>query len=279
VLPLLAVMGLTIVVPTISVLTHAFTDWQPGFSSEWVGLDNFTELFGSPEFRQILINHGILLLGIPLWVMLPLAISFVLYEGVPGAGIFRSFMFFPATASPALLGILFGILLAPDGALNSFLHTIGLGGLAADWLSDPHLVKPVLIVVLAWATMGMGVVIFSAALSAVPPELFESAELDGAGWWQRLWYIVLPSIRRTVELWTVILVIAVFTSIFPWIFTLTRGGPGYSSTTLDWDLFQNALTYGYFGSAAAEAAFLLLLVIIVVVLGSLVARRARRSPA
>ncbi len=277
VLPILLIMGVTIAVPTVSVLSHAFTDWQPGFSADWVGLKNFTDLFKSVEFRQIMINHGILLLGIPLWVMLPLAISFVLYSGVPAPGLFRAFMFFPATASPALLGILFGILLAPDGAFNSFLRTLGLGSLTGDWLSGPHLVKPVLIVVLAWATMGMGVVIFSAALSAVPPELFESAEIDGASWWQRLWHIVLPSIRRTVELWTVILTVSVFTAIFPWIFTLTRGGPGYSSTTLDWDVFQNALTLGYFGTAAAESVVLLLLVVLVLFLGSLLARRTNRS--
>jgi ABC-type sugar transport system permease subunit len=277
-LPLLVVMGIVILFPTATVLYHAFTDWQPGYESPWIGFQNFTELFESKHFRQILVNHGVLLLGIPLWVALPLGISFLLYSGVPFAGFFRAIFFFPATASPALLGIMFGFLLAPQGSVNSFLEKIGLGALAGEWLGDPALVKPVLIVVLAWATMGMGVVIFSAALSAVPPELFESAEIDGASWLQRLRHVVLPSIRRTVELWTVILVIVVFTAIFPWIFTLTRGGPGFSSTTLDWDVYQNALQYGYFGSAAAEAVFLLVLVMIVLTLGSLLARRATRTP-
>jgi multiple sugar transport system permease protein len=276
---MLAVMGVMIVLPTATVVYHSFTDWDPGYDSPWVGLENFTYLFESEHFQQIMVNHGVLLLGIPLWVTLPLAIAFVLYRGVPGAGVFRTIFFFPATASPALLGIMFGFLLAPHGSLNSFLRTIGLGFLAADWLADPNLVKPVLIVVLAWATMGMGVVIFSAALAAVPPELFESAEMDGASWLQRLRHIVLPSLRRTVELWTVILVIVVFTAIFPWIYTMTRGGPGFSSTTLDWDVFQNALQYGYFESAAAESVFLLFLVLLVLTLGSLLARRVGKAPA
>jgi multiple sugar transport system permease protein len=260
-----------------SAVFHSFTDWDPGYSAPWVGLDNYTEIFGTAHFRQLLLNQAFLLIGVPLWVLGPLVVSFVLYQGVHAPGVFRAVFFFPAISSPALIGILFSFILAPNGPLNSMLDGVGLSGLEQDWLADKNLVKPVLIVVLAWATMGMGVVLFSAALSAVPPELFESAEIDGASWWQRLWHIVLPSIRPVVELWTVILVIVVFTGVFPWIYTLTRGGPGYSSTTLDWDLFQNALTYGHFDTAAAESALLLVIVGLVVGLGSLASRRRSRA--
>jgi ABC-type sugar transport system permease subunit len=176
-----------------------------------------------------------------------------------------------------LLGILFAFMLAPHGPLNSGLRAVGLGSLAGDWLAQDQLVKPVLIVVLAWTTLGMGVVIFSAALSALSPELFEAAEMDGAGWLQRLWHVVLPGLRRTVELWAVILVVTVFTGVFPWIYTLTHGGPGYSSTTLDWDIYQNALQYGYYGTAAAESVVLLILVAIVVAIGAALTRASRRG--
>jgi ABC-type sugar transport system permease subunit len=194
----------------------------------------------------------------------------------PLSGVFRAVFFFPAVASPALIGILFAFILAPAGPFNETLRSIGLGALTTDWLGQEHIVKPVLILVLAWATMGMGVVIFSAALSAVPPELFESAALDGASWWQRLRYIVLPSIRRVVELWTVILIVTLFVGIFPWIYTLTRGGPGTSSSTFDWDIYQSALTYGYFGPAAAEAVVLLVITALVAALGVFLGRRANR---
>ncbi len=275
--PLLALMAIAIILPLVSVVTHAFTDWQPGYDSPWVGLANFKELFQSPQFRQILVNHAILLLGVPVWVILPLMVSFVLYQGVLFPGLFRAIFFFPAVASPALIGILFTFILAPSGPLNSALRSVGLGPLAGDWLGDAHLVKPVIIFVLAWATMGMGVVLFSAALAAVPPELFESAEIDGASWLQRLWHIVLPGIRRVVELWTVLLIVVVFVGIFPWIFTLTRGGPGFSSTTLDWDIYKNALTFGHFGAAAAESLLLLLIVSVVVVGSTLLGRKVTRA--
>jgi ABC-type sugar transport system permease subunit len=107
--------------------------------------------------------------------------------------------------------------------------------------------------------------------------LFESAELDGANWRQRLRHIALPGILPTVELWTVLLVIVVFTGIFPWIFTLTRGGPGFSSTTLDYDVYQNALGYGHFDIAAAESILLLAIAALILTVAGLVGSRRKES--
>jgi ABC-type sugar transport system permease subunit len=272
VLPVVIVVAVLIVLPTGSAVVHAFTNWQPGYPSAWVGFDNFSSLLRSSSFQQILRNQAILLIGLPFWTLLPLLVAALLYQGVRAPGIFRTIFFFPATVSPAVIGILFSFILGPTGPLNSTLRDVGLGGLASNWLSDPSLVKPVIIAVLAWATMGTGVVIFSAALSGVPPELFEAASLDGASWLQRFWYVTVPSVRRVIELWVVILVITVFVAVFPWIFTLTRGGPGFSSTTIDFDIYQNALQFGYYGIAAAEAVVLLVIVAVVVGLGSVVSR-------
>lgn len=272
VLPIVVVIGLFILVPTVTAFAHSFTDWTPGSSSAWVGLHNYVQMFSSPEFAQILLNQAFLLIGLPIWILVPLVFAYLLYERVPGAGVFRAIMFFPATASPALIGILFTFILAPFGPVNSGLKAIGLGFLAKLWLSDPHLVKPVLIAVLTWATMGTGVVIYSAGLGAVPRELFEAATLDGANWWQRLRNIVLPSLRPLAELWSVIMVIVVFVQMFPWVFTLTKGGPGFSSTTLDYDIYARALSSGEYGSAAAEMVVLLLIVLGVILIGRLIFR-------
>jgi multiple sugar transport system permease protein len=276
-LPVLAVIGFLIVLPTASAVAHSFTNWQPGYPSPWVGLQNYRDLLSSDQFRQILANQAYLLLGVPLWTIAPLVLAALLYEHVPFPGLFRTVYFFPATVSPAVIGILFSFVLAPTGPFNTGLRKVGLGSLASNWLADDRLVKPVVIAVLAWATIGTGVVIFSAAMSAIPPELFEAAALDGGSWWQRFWHITVPSVRRVIELWVVILVITVFVAVFPWIFTLTRGGPGYSSTTIDYDIYQNALGNGYFGTAAAEAVMLLIIVAAVVATGGAASRGRRRS--
>jgi multiple sugar transport system permease protein len=276
-LPVVVVIGLLIVLPTASAVAHSFTNWQPGYPSPWVGLANYRELLDSDQFREILINQAYLLLGVPLWTIAPLVLAALLYERVPFPGVLRTIYFFPATVSPAVIGILFSFVLAPTGPLNTGLRDIGLGGLASNWLADERLVKPVVIAVLAWATIGTGVVIFSAAMSAIPTELFEAAALDGGTWWQRFRHVTVPSVRRVIELWVVILVITVFVAVFPWIFTLTRGGPGYSSTTIDFDIYQNALGNGYFGTAAAEAVMLLIIVAVVIGAGGVGFGRRRRS--
>jgi ABC-type sugar transport system permease subunit len=273
VLPVVVLVVVLLIVPTLSVLFHAFTNWSPGAPSPGVGLKNFTDLATSDSFHHVLINQGILLLGIPLWTVLPLILAVALHERVAVPGVFRTIFFLPATVSPAIIGILFTFLLAPSGPVNSLMSTVGLG--RHNWLTDTSLVRPTLIVVLAWATIGTGVAIFSAALTTVDAALFEAAELDGAGWWRRLWHIALPQLRHVIELWVVILVMTVFVAIFPWIFTLTHGGPGDATTTMDFDIYQNAFGFGYFGTAAAEAVYLLVIVGVVIGIGSLISRKLK----
>ena len=236
--------------------THAFSAWNPGYASPFIGLDNFRTLFSDPTFRQVLGNQVVFLLGVPLWVLLPLVLSLLLYERVPAAGLFRTILFFPAVLPPTIIAIMFRSLLAPDGLVNDILRTVGLGGLAQPWLDSPSLVKISLILLLAWAGLGVGVVMFGAALSSVSVELFEAAALDGANFLQRLRYVVIPGIRGTIVLYTVLQVLTVFLFLFAWIYVLTNGGPGFASTTMDFDIFERSMAQGFFGVAAAESIVL-----------------------
>jgi ABC-type sugar transport system permease subunit len=277
VLPLVCLVGLLVIYPAAVGVFRSFYDWNPGYGeTTFVGLDNYIELARSPTFHEILRNEAVfVLVGVPIFTVLPLAVALLLYEGVPFPGVFRTIYFFPGVLSAAIIGILFRAILQPDGLLNETLRSAGLGSLASDWTTDPQLVKPVLIGLLAWASMGVGVVVFSAGLSSVPPELFEAAEIDGASWFQRFRYIMLPSLRPLIEFWFVIQVISVFLFIFGWIYVLTQGGPGYASTTLDYDVYTNAFEFAQFGLASAEAVYLLLIVTAVLLLG--VALRAVRE--
>jgi ABC-type sugar transport system permease subunit len=277
VVPITLVIGLTIGIPTVSAIYHSFTNWQPGSSSPWSGFANYTALFREPGFTAAAHNQLYLLLGLPAWILLPLGLAVLLHGGVRGAALVRAIIFFPATVSPALIGILFTFILAPFGPLNNGLHTVHLGFLAHQWLSDTTIVKPVLIAVMTWATIGIGVVIFSAALDAVPQEVLEAAELDGAGWSRRLVRIIMPALRPVIEMWSTIMVMVAFVGMFPWVFILTKGGPGFSSTTLDFDIYTRALTDGDFGAAAAEMVTLLLVVAVVIILGRVALRLIGRG--
>jgi ABC-type sugar transport system permease subunit len=276
-LPLLALVGAVVLVPAGVAVFHSFTDWRPGGESPWVGLANYREFLENPVTGEIVKNTAILLVGVPLWTVLPLLLAFALHERTPATAFFRAVFFFPAVLSPAIIGIMFRGILAPEGLINEILLGIGIVGDPVLWLDDATLVKPTLILVLAWASVGAGTVLFSAAMTSVDTHLLEAAMLDGANWFKRLRYIVLPSISSVVAFWVVYQVVSVFLYVFGWIFILTRGGPGYSSTTLDFDLYQNAFTSGLFGYAAAQAVCLLVIAAIVAIVGFPLARRTQRA--
>ena len=275
--PVLAVVVVVVLLPAGVALYHSFTDWRPGSESPWVGLANYREFLSSPVTGEIVKNTGVLLLGIPLWTALPLVVAFALHERTPATGLFQAIFFFPAVLSPAIIGIVFRGILAPEGLVNEILLGVGVVSEPVLWLDNAALVKPTLILVLAWASVGAGTVIFSAAMTSIDKHLLEAATLDGANWLQRLRYVVLPGIASVVAFWVVYQVVSVFLYVFGWIYVLTRGGPGYSSTTLDYDVYTNAFTNGLFGYASAQSMCLLVIAAIVLLVGYPLARRSDRA--
>jgi ABC-type sugar transport system permease subunit len=275
-----AVVGVVLVlyVPTLYVAFRSFFDWRPNRQSPFVGFDNYSAVLASDSFRSVVKNQLFLLLGLPLWVIVPLLISFLLYEGTWLAVVWRTIYFVPGVLSPALIGILFRSMLATNGPVNEGLRSVGLDGLAQNWLSDPSLVKPVIILLVLWSGVGIGVVIFSSALSAVPTELFEAAQLDGAGWIQRMRYVAIPSIRDSIVLWAAYQVLALVLFMFGWIYVLTGGGPGLSSTTMDFLIYQEVFRFGFFGTAAAQAVLMVLAILAVLGLPALLTRRRLAQP-
>ena len=263
--------------PLIFITVKSFYNWQPGAASPFVGFGNYTTLFGQSAFWQVVRNQLFYLLGVPLWVIAPLLVAYMLREQVRFAGVFRTIYFIPAVMSPAIVGLVFRSLLADTGPVDASLPKIGLGFLAKPWLTDATLVKPVIIVLVLWGGFGTGVLIFSAALNAVPQDIFEASRLDGAGFWTELWRIALPSIWPTVLLWTMFQVLSIFLFMFSWIFVLTNGGPGLASTTMDFSVYQTFFTFGFFGAAAAQSVVLMIMIIVVALVFVLISWLVRRA--
>lgn len=274
-LPLVILEVAVFFIPLVYLLIRSFYDWQPGGLSTFIGTANYAELFVDPEFWEVVGNQLFYLLGLPLWVAAPLVVAYLLREHVVAPGVFRSIYFFPAVMSPAIVGLVFRSLLSTDGPVDSLLRGLGLDALALPWLTDAALVKPVIIVLVLWASFGTGVLIFSSALGAVPQEIFEAARLDGAGFWRELWYIAAPSIRPTVVLWAMYQVISIFLFMFAWIYVLTGGGPGLASTTIDFAIYQKFMRFGFFGIAAAESVVLVVMIVLVPVVGILIPKLVR----
>lgn len=283
-LPVLILEVAVFFVPLVYVFWRSFSDWQPNGISRFIGFSNYVTLFQQPAFWQVVWNQAFFMLGLPVWVIAPLLMAWVLRERVPAAGLFRTIYFLPAVMAPAVVGLVFRTLLQDNGPVNETLRTLGLGGLAQRWLTDAALVKPVIIGLVLWAGFGTGVLIFSSAMSAIPESTLEAARLDGAGFWRELWYIAVPATRSTFILWTMYQVISIFLFMFGWVYVLTSGGPGLASTTMDYFIYQTFIRFGFFGTAAAQAVVLTgMVVVTAVILVGLpwVARRiaARRQQA
>lgn len=261
VVPAIALTLLVFLVPTLTAIYFSFFDWRPGVSGEFVGMENYLNILGDSRFQEALRNQALYLLGVPLWTFAPLALALFLYEKVPAASIFRTAYFLPAVIPAAIVALIFKTVLAPDGLVNSLLGQVGLGALARNWIDDPSLIKPTIIAITLWSSIGLGTLIYGSALSAISPEYFEAARLDGAGWGSTIRHVVWPEIRSTVFAFGALQIVSVFVYFFGTIVVLTNGGPGYSSATLDFDVYIRSILFGKFGQGAAESVILVGLLI------------------
>lgn len=258
--PALIVLLVFRLVPIGEAFHLSFTDWNGVGEPAWVGSANFRAVLDDPTFWTALRNNLLVLLSLPLWVIGPLVIASIIHAGVPWARFFRLMVFLPAVLSPVVVGAYYNVVLRYNGPFNVFLREVGLGALATQWLNDPDTALATVVLILVWASFGIGVLIYLAALAQVNPELYDAATIDGAGWLQTQRHVTLPSTRRTIEFWFVFVLITTFTMVFPFIYTLTRGGPGYSTYLLDYYVYDAAFFGGSFGYASAIGVVLLVIV-------------------
>jgi ABC-type sugar transport system permease subunit len=277
-LPAAALLGWLMVYPAGDAVHLAFTNWD-GFSSpKGIGLQNFSDLLHDRRFKEALLHNLAIVAAMPIWIGLPYGVAWALHRKVPGWRLFRFAFFLPVVLSPVVIGVYYGIALKPDGPFNEMLSAVGLGFLSHEWLNDPSLTLIVVIAIIIWSTFGIGVLVFLSGLSSLDTEQIDAARVDGASGWQVQRHVIFWQLLPVIEFWAVLIVIASFTAFFPLIFTLTHGGPGSSTYTVDFDLYQEAFSSGHLGYAAAIGV---VLVIVIGVVGGIVlaALRLRRRAA
>jgi multiple sugar transport system permease protein len=223
----------------------------------WVGTGNIERLFGDPLFVQALRNTLLfVLVTVPVTTTVSLALALLLRERVPGSDLFKAGFFLPSILSMVVISLLFKLFYAPGGALNGVLSAAGLGG--HPWLTDPGTALPAIMLMDVWVAVGYYTVIFYAAFTGIPRELYEAAALEGAGMWATFKLVTLPMLRPVVGFVVVINTIRSF-QIFIEVFVMTQGGPLGSTNTLILYLYDTAfrrLDYGY-ASVIAYVVFLL----------------------
>jgi ABC-type sugar transport system permease subunit len=247
---MVAVIGIMLI-PLFQAAYYSLTNWN-GLTSTYIGFSAYTQLFfHTVGIGQILENNAWVVISIPVGLAVALVAAFLTATRAVGWKLFRKVVFFPVALSWVVIGIVFGAFLAQDGGLNSLLRASGLGHLTHDWLGSPSTALPALLLTFAWAMFGINTVIFISGLATISPELFDAARCDGAGTFRVLLHVVVPIMRRFVGLAFVVTLISGFTGIFGLIYVMTSGGPGFSTTTLEFQVYQEAFSLGNFGTAAA----------------------------
>ena len=266
--PAFAIIIVLRIYPIFQGMYLSFTAWDGLTDPVWIGIGNFQRMLSDPVLLTALGNSAKILLFTPLWIFGPLILASVIQERIPGAPFFKIAYILPVLISPAVIGVLFVVILGPNGPLNIVLRSIGLGTLAINWTVSTTWVMWILAGLLVWSTFGLGVILFSAALSSVDRTYYEAAELDGANWTQRFWYVTVPSVRSVTEYWGVVVVILAFSSAISIGYAFSGGGPGYASTTIDLFIYNQAFRYGSpsYGTAIGIVVFLFIALLLLVFL-------------
>lgn len=246
-------------------LVIAFQDYKVMGDTRFVGLDNFIEVFTQPLFYKALVNSFVyvgLLIGVGFLVPVFLAIAL---NEIPRAKVFfRTVFYLPAMASPIVIAFLWREFYSKseDGVLNSLFNLpLGfwngltgqsLGPVAVDWLGDPGWAMFAVVIPGIWAGAGPGSILYLAALKNVPDERYEAADLDGANWWQKIWFVTFPGLRALMLINLLGAFIAGFKAMEN-IFVLTGGGPLHATHVMGLEVWQNAFMFLKYGYATAAA--------------------------
>lgn len=267
ILPVLIILVVFRGYPIVVGILKSFTNWDGLFRSDYIGLRNYINILSGDQFWMLLKNNLFLLLYLPIQLFLGLIVAVLLYEETPGWKFFRSCYYLPQVLSMVSVGFLFKVVFGFDGPINEFLRSIGLESLAIEWLGDGATAKLVIVIVMVWLNIGWQALLFIGGMASISPEVYEAAKIDGAGYWTRMFKITLPMLVKTLEYSCVTSVLWVFTGLFSLIYTITGGGPGYETTTIDYMIYTSSFGRGsQFGYASALSVILLIIVSIASIL-------------
>jgi multiple sugar transport system permease protein len=277
-----ALLGLLVFValPFVLAVVLAFTNLRLGspLPLEFVGLEQFRRIFTDPAFLRALFNNTLFaLVVVPLQTLLALALALLLQRRLRGRALFRTLFFMPVVFPLSLIAVVWVLIYAPGpgGMMNSFLHLVTGGAWEArDFLHDPRLALPAIMLTSLWQGAGFQMVILLAGLQAIPGELYEAAAIDGAGPLRRLWYVTLPQLRNTL-IFTVLVTTILAFRLFDQVQIMTRGGPQHATTTVMYEAVQAAFTRQQVASGAAMTVVLFTVVLLVTWLQRHVARPLR----
>lgn len=274
-LPLLAVFGVFSWGPIIQSVVMSLRQTNLVTASEFVGLDNFAAVLSDPLLWTAVRNTlWFALLALLLGYPVPLVVAVLISEVRKRRGLFAALAYLPVVVPPVVAVLLWKFFFdaGPTGVFNTLLGSVGLGPL--QWLQDADSAMPSLVLEATWAAAGGTMIIYLAALAAVPPELYEAAEIDGASIWRKVRHVTLPNLRN-VLLVTFILQIIGTAQVFLEPFLFTGGGPANATTTVLLLIYDYAFADSLGGDYGKATALSLMLATVLAVFSAVYFRVTR----
>jgi multiple sugar transport system permease protein len=265
--PAALLISVFFVIPVLASLLLSLTDFDIYAvaslgNARFVGAANYARLMHDPVFWKALVNtFYFALVGGPLTVAASLGAALLLSSKlVRWQGFFRTVYFAPFVTTLVAVAIVWKYLYHPQyGLLNFALGKLGVGRI--DWLGDPHWAMPAIIVMSVWKNFGYNKLIFVAALQSVPQELYEAAELDGAGPVKRFWHITVPMLGPALAFVGIVTMIGYF-QLFSEPYVMTQGGPLRATTSVVLYMYEEGFRWWRMGFAAAIAFVLFIIIAI-----------------
>ncbi len=257
--PNLLIFGIFIIIPAIMGLRMAFYEWSMLGEHSFVGFKNFVALLQDEHFWKTFWNTiRYVAFVVPLLTISSLGLALLTVENDPGVGFFRGIFYLPTMLSLIIVGISWRWILGDELGIVNFLIKIS-GGEPVRWLTTAFMANASLIFISVWAFTGFYMVMFIGGLQAIPEDLFDQAEIDGASSLQVFFKIKLPLIRPTMLVVIVLATIRAFKA-FELIYVLTKGGPGSATKFLVQNIYQIAFEEDRMGYASAIAIMLLIVI-------------------
>ena len=244
---------------------HSWSSIDPDW--EFVGLQNYRQLFANPVFWVSLANNTLYaVISVIVQVFFALAIAAVLSAGIFSSGLntfFRTSLFLPAILPVTVVGLLWQLIYQPSiGLIDQFLFATGLGNLSRVWLGEEQTAIYAVILVSQWQWTGYMVALFMVAIAAIPADLYEALEMEGASRMQQFRYITLPGVRESTLIFTVITIFGAF-KVFDIVWVMTAGGPNRASEVLGTYMYRSAFRDDVVGYSSAVATVIFVITICV----------------
>lgn len=260
-LPAAVVLVIFFFIPFFQTFLLSFLDYSHNiYKPEFIGLENYINLFKNPIFYKVLWNTFIyLFVAVPILAIVPLFLAILINQKIKGVTLYKILIYLPVIVSIVVAAIAFKWLYADQGILNYLVTKLGMEPIG--WLTDPNYALYSVIIVTIWKGIGYYMIIYLAALMSVPKELYEACDIDGANFLTKHLTVTVPHIMPTIALVTTISAISAM-KVFAEIYVMTKGGPLNSSKTIVYYIYERAFENLDLGFASAMAVVLLIIVMI-----------------